>query len=67
MYERAHSGAAGEHALLADLRRLEAALARFEQQMGDAPRTHGATGAEVLAHTGKLLRDEIARVRDLLV
>ena len=66
MYERAHSGAAGQHPLREDLRRLEAVLARFQQQIGEAARTQGTPGAELLARTGKLLRDEIDRLRKLL-
>ena len=67
MYERAHSGAAGQHALREDLRRLEATLGRCEQQMTETRRLHGATGAELLARTTKLLTDEIERLRALLV
>jgi len=66
MYERAHSGAAGQHALREDLRRLEATLGRCEQQLPEARRLHGAPGAELLARTAKLLMEEIERLRKLL-
>ena len=66
MYERAHSEAAGQHALREDLRRLEAALASFDQQLTQARRIDAAPGAELLGRTAKLLTDEIDRVRKLL-
>jgi hypothetical protein len=67
MYERAHSGAAGQHALREDLRRLEATLDRCERELPEARRLQGVPGAEMLARTAKLLVDEIERLRKLLV
>jgi hypothetical protein len=66
MYERAHSGAAGQHALREDLRRLEATLARYEKQLSEARRMPGVPVAELLARTAKLLSEEIERLRTLL-
>jgi hypothetical protein len=66
MYERAHSGAAGQRTLREDLRRLEATLGRYEQQLPEAGRTQGAPGAELLARTARLLTEEIERLRKLL-
>jgi hypothetical protein len=63
MYERAHSPAAGQHALREGLARLETTLARCQQQIAEARRMHGTPGAEALVRTATLLRDEIDRLR----
>ena len=66
MYERAHSGAAGQHALREDLRRLEATLGRYQPHLPEARRMPGRPAAELLTRTAKLLMDEIERLRKLL-
>ncbi|GAB3645656.1 hypothetical protein [Ramlibacter alkalitolerans] len=63
MYEGAHSHAAGEHALREGLARLEATLARCQQQVAEARRLHGAPGAEAMVRTATLLTEEIDRLR----
>jgi hypothetical protein len=65
MYEAGQSGALPE---LRDLlRRLEAALARHEQDLGEARRLHNAAAVELLRGGARLLAEEIERVRGLLV